>query len=249
MPTLSRASPTRRGLVPASAALEARGTDLPAISGAAGIASYLRRAIVGGAYRYGERLPAERRLAASLSSARATVREALRALEHENFITRRVGSGTFVSYRPDVGENDVAESTSPLELIEVRLAAEPHMTRLATIHATARDFERMADVLARLESSGADANHFSKWDQQFHQSLADATRNPLMASVYRQINRVRGHAQWNAMKDKILTLDRIEAYNRQHRALFDALLSRDAEAAVRIITGHLHDARHDLLAF
>ncbi len=69
-----------------------------------------------------------------------------------------------------------------------------------------------------------------------------------MASVYRQINRVRGHAQWNAMKDKILTRDRIAAYNRQHRALFDALLSRDAEAAVRIITGHLGDARRDLLA-
>ncbi len=142
----------------------------------------------------------------------------------------------------------MAEITSPLELIEVRLAVEPRMTRLATINATARDIERMAEVLARLEASGADRNHFTGWDQRFHQSLADATRNPLMASLYRQINHVRGHAQWHAMKDQILTPDRIAGYNRQHRALYAALLSRDVEAAVRVITAHLEDARRDLLA-
>ena len=79
-------------------------------------------------------------------------------------------------------------------------------------------------------------------------TLAEATRNPLMASVYQRINHVRGHAQWNAMKDKILTRARIEAYNRHHRAIFDAVASRDAEAAVRSITEHLDTARRDLLA-
>jgi DNA-binding FadR family transcriptional regulator len=216
--------------------------------GAAGVAAYLRQAIVSGAYVFGERLPAERDLAASLSSSRATVREALRVIEHDNLITRRVGSGTFVAYRRGTAEDDVAEITSPLELIDVRLAVEPPMTRLATVNATARDIEHMSGVLARLETSGGDANHFSKWDQRFHLALAEATRNPLMASVYRQINHVRGHAQWAAMKDKILTRDRIAAYNRHHRAIFDALASRDAETAVRTITDHLEAARRDLLA-
>lgn len=238
MNRLSRAAPT-----------EAAPTrDFEPAPGAAGIAVYLRRAILDGRYRFGERLPAERRLAASLSSSRGTVREALRVLEHENLLIRRVGSGTFVSYRGGGGEDDVAEITSPLELIEVRLAIEPRMARLATVNATARDIERMAEVLARLEASGADRNHFTGWDQRFHQSLADATRNPLMASLYRQINHVRGHAQWHAMKDQILTPDRIAGYNRQHRALHAALLSRDVETAVQVITTHLEDARRDLLA-
>ncbi|MFQ5955920.1 MAG: FadR/GntR family transcriptional regulator [Kiloniellales bacterium] len=221
---------------------------MPAARGAAGIAVYLRQAIRDGVYLYGDRLPAERRLAASFASSRGTVREALRVLEQENLLTRRVGSGTYVSYRPAAVEGDVAEITSPLELIEVRLAVEPDMTRLATVNATARDIEHMAEVLARLEASGADANHFSAWDQQFHQSLANATGNPLLASLYRQINQVRGHAQWRAMKDKILTPARIDGYNRQHRALYEALMSRDVETAVRVITEHLEDARRDLLA-
>ena len=49
------------------------------------------------------------------------------------------------------------------------------------------------------------------------------------------------------MKDKILTADRIAEYNRQHRALYDALRSRQIDGAVRIITEHLEKARSDLL--
>ena len=245
---MSRASRSAAQPTPMVTPVKARTIEFPAVRGAASIAAYLRGAILDGAYLYGDRLPAERRLAASLGTSRATIREALRILEQNHFITRRIGSGTFVSHQAEAVEEDVAEITSPLELIEVRLAVEPHMTRLATINATARDIDRMSGLLARLEDSGADTNHFTKWDRRFHQLLADATHNPLMASTYRQINRVRGHAQWNAMKDKILTVGRIEAYNRQHRALSNALLSRDAEAAVRIITEHLHDARRDLLA-
>jgi DNA-binding FadR family transcriptional regulator len=232
----------------ATVAPGAAGGDYPAARGAAGIAAYLRRAILEGVYRYGERLPAERQLAAALSSSRTTVREALRLLEQSHLVTRRVGSGTFASYRPEVDEDEVAEITNPLELIDVRLAVEPAMARLATINATAKDIEAIAKVLARLEASGGDANHFTKWDREFHQLLAEATHNPLMASVYRHVNHVRGHAQWGAMKDKILTPERIASYNDQHRALYQALLTRDAEAVVRLITKHLDEARHDLLA-
>jgi len=69
-----------------------------------------------------------------------------------------------------------------------------------------------------------------------------------MAEIYRQINRVRGHAQWSAMKDKVLTGARIGEYNRQHGAILEALRMRDAEVAVRVITDHLRDARRDLMA-
>ncbi len=68
-----------------------------------------------------------------------------------------------------------------------------------------------------------------------------------MAWLYHHINDVRSHAQWNRMKDKILTGNRINEYNRQHRALYDALCSRDVDSAVHIITAHLEKARRDLL--
>lgn len=226
----------------------AKADELPAVRGAAGIAAYLRRAMLDGVYLFGERLPAERQLAAALSCSRTTVREALRMLDQDKMVSRRLGSGTYVRYRAEEAGDEVAEITNPLELIEVRLAVEPEMARLATINATAKDFEAIEAVLGRLEASGGDANRFTRWDRRFHQLLAEASHNPLMASIYRHINHVRGHAQWNAMKDKILTVERIADYNLQHRELYHALSLRDGEAAVRVITDHLNKARSHLLA-
>jgi len=225
-----------------------RNLPLPNTKSAAAIATQLRQAILDGVYVDGERLPAERQLAAALSSSRTTVREALRILEHGKLVNRRVGSGTFVTFRPESGDDDVAEVTSPLELVEVRIAVEPHMVRLATLHATLRDLDRMEEALRALEGSGLSAEAFTRHDRTFHQAIADATRNPLMVSLYRQINHVRGHRQWNAMKDKVLTQDSIDAYNREHRALLDALRARDADEAVAIIDRHLEAARQQLSA-
>jgi len=223
--------------------------DLPsAVSvGSAAIAARLRQAILEGRYADGERLPAERELAQHFDASRSTVREALRRLEETNLVSRRVGSGTFVTYRTAFDSNNIAEVTSPVELIDVRLAIEPQMARLVVSHATARDLERMGEALRQVEAANRDSEAFSRADEQFHLALAESTRNPLMVWLYRQINDVRCHAQWDAMKDKILISERIDEYNRQHRALYDALCSRDADAAVRIVTEHLEKARRDLL--
>ena len=77
--------------------------------------------------------------------------------------------------------------------------------------------------------------------------MAEATHNPLMIQLYRQINHVRSHSQWQAIKDKVLTPERIAAYNREHRQLFEAVRTRDAEAALKIAGAHLESARGDLL--
>jgi DNA-binding FadR family transcriptional regulator len=223
--------------------------DLPATAtgGAAAIASRLQQAILDGTYPYGVRLPAERDLATHFEAARSTVREALRQLEERSLVVRRVGSGTFVDHRPSPDGNYIAEQTSPLELIEVRLGLEPRIARLAAVNATARDLDRMAEALERVEAAGNDGEVFSIADERFHLLLAECTRNPLMIWLYQQINDVRSHRQWNTMKGKILTPPRIAEYNRQHRQLYEALRSRDVEAAVATIETHLERARRDLV--
>jgi DNA-binding FadR family transcriptional regulator len=225
-----------------------REVPLPnAAGGAAAIASQLRRAILEGVYGHRERLPAERELAVHFGASRSTVREALKQLEENQLVVRRIGSGTFVNHRPGEDNEDIAERTSPLELIEVRLAVEPHMARLAALHGTQRDLERLRDALKQVDAVKRDAEAFSRADALFHQVLAECSRNPLMQWLYRQINDVRNHAQWNRMKDKILSPERLAEYNRQHRALFDAIWSRDAEGAARAVGEHLDKARRDLL--
>ena len=80
---------------------ERHGLPMPNTGTAVAIATRLRSAIADGIYVDGERLPAERRLAEAFSSSRTTIREALRLLASEKFISRRVGSGTFVTFSHD----------------------------------------------------------------------------------------------------------------------------------------------------
>ena len=215
--------------------------------GANAIASRLRASILQGDYAYRERMPSERQLAGEFSAARGTIRAALRQLEEMNLITRRAGSGSFVCYRGYADHEDITEMTSPLELIEVRIAIEPAMARLAVVNANAHDIERMAEVLGRLEQDNTDPEGFSSHDEAFHLSLAECARNPLMLWLYRHINEVRGHAQWMQRKDKVLTPQKIKLYNRHHRNVFTAIARRDVDEAERAIREHLTQARADLL--
>jgi len=210
------------------------------------IAAELRRRIQDGNHALGDRLPPERALAESFSASRGTIREALRSLEERGMVVRRVGSGTFVTYDPDAAEEDVAEITSPLELVEVRAAVEQQMARLAVRNATARDITSLREALEHMEALSIDAGRFSVWDEQFHLRLAEATHNPLMVDIYRRINHVRGHDQWNTIKDKILTPERIKAYNAEHRALLHAIEHRDGDRAAQIVECHMGRAHQDL---
>ena len=65
----------------------------------------LRQGIEQGRFPAGSRLPSEPELAAELRVSRATLREALRALEGEGMLRRRRGSGTFVAELPRVANS------------------------------------------------------------------------------------------------------------------------------------------------
>jgi DNA-binding FadR family transcriptional regulator len=217
--------------------------------GVGAISAYLQRAIETGAYSEGDRLPPERQLAATFQAARSTVRRALDQLEKAGLVSRRLGSGTFVGATSTGTRraSDLADQVSPLQLVEARLAVEPFTTRLAVLHATRRNLDDMEVVLAQAEKSVHDKDEFSKWDGEFHLLIAHASGNPLLINVYRQINHVRLHAQWEAMKVMILTPDVIADYNRQHRGIFNALNERDAQKAQALISEHLEKARDDLV--
>ena len=236
---------TRRGFEAGRG--EAPGLPFASSRGSAGIVTQLRRAMTDGVFAYGDRLPPEREMARGFAASRTTVRSALRVLEERNFIRRKIGSGTFVVYGGGREEGNIADITSPLELIDVRFAVEPAMVRLAVIHGAARDIEAIAEAVGRLEQAGHDREQFTVCDKRFHMALANAAHNPLMVWIYRQINEVRGHTQWNRAKDKVLSPQRIADYNAGHRAIFEAVQARDVEAAVELINRHLTEARRDLL--
>src|SRR5262249_40417856 len=186
---------------------------------------------------------------ATFQAARSTVRRALDQLEKAGLVSRRLGSGTFVGAASTGTRraSGLSDQGGPPQPLEARPAVQPYTPALALLPATRRNLDDMEVVLAHAEQSVHDKDSFSKWDGEFHLLIAHASGNPLLINVYRQINHVRLHAQWDAMKEKILTPEVIAAYNRQHRAIFNALNERDAQGAYALITEHLEKAREDLV--
>src|SRR3954452_22017035 len=83
------------------------------------VAERLAADIRSGLYAPGERLPAERELARSLEVSRASVREALAALQVQGVVETRPGAGTFVAADAPAGSG-VPHDASPSAVLEAR---------------------------------------------------------------------------------------------------------------------------------
>jgi len=213
---------------------------------AADIAGALRKQIASARFARSDRLPPERALAEQFGVARGTIREALKRLEETGFVERRPGSGTYVTYSEHDETRSIAETTRPLELIDARFAVEPHMVRLAVLHATEFDLAKAEPHLQTMEA-GDDAISFADADDRFHLALARCSRNPLIVWMMEKMHEVRSHAQWARMRTITLNPAIIALYNRQHRGIVDAIRARDAETAGRLMREHLETARRSLV--
>lgn len=211
------------------------------------VAAQLRRRILEGEYSYEERLPAERNLAEEYGVSRGTIRSVLELLEQQHMVVRQVGSGTYVTHKEITNQQEISSITSPLEMVEVRIAIEPQMVRLAIANASSRDLEKLRDALQQCETCGGNAEKFAHADTAFHMALAHCSKNKLIYWLYERISEVRRHSQWRVMKAKLLTPERIDYYNDQHRLLYEAIASRDASGAATLIKNHLYGVQDDLV--
>jgi len=211
------------------------------------VVTQLRRRILEGHYAYEERLPAERNLAEEFDVSRGTIRSVLQILEQQHLVTRQIGSGTYVSHREVTNPQEIASITSPIEMVEVRIAIEPQLVRLAIVNASLRDLEELRDALRQCENCDGDSEKFARADTAFHMALAHCSKNKLMYWLYERISEVRRNSQWGSMKSKLLTPERMNYYNRQHRALYESLVARDTVRAVKLIKDHLYGVQEDLL--
>jgi DNA-binding FadR family transcriptional regulator len=209
----------------------------------------LQRELADGTWRPGDRLPTERELAARHGLGRTAVRGVLQGLKDQGLITQTVGSGTYVSdgaaQRLQARHRAEAGVVSPAELMAARLVLEPAVIELVVTHATAADFARMEECLQRAEAAtGVEA--FERWDGALHEAIAEAAHNAFVTGVFRLMNEARAQGAWGALKRRSLTPERRRAYQREHRALVQALRARDAAKAHALCVEHLRHVRANL---
>lgn len=229
-----------------------RGLRSKAQHGRAALMQHVRKRIADGTWPAGYRLPAERDLVEQFGIARNTLRKVMDDLEGQGLITRHVGRGTFVAATPAPASNG-AESllqrihgASPAEVMELRLLIEPQFVELAATRASGRDLQQIVHCLDESEKAGS-VLEFEYWDGMLHQAILSAAHNNLLTDLYDAINGVRKQPEWESLKQRSLTPERLTHYRTQHRTIVDALLQRDAQAASSAIREHLLEVRGGMI--
>ncbi|GAA1265042.1 GntR family transcriptional regulator [Kitasatospora nipponensis] len=195
-----------------------------------------------GVFGYGDRLPAERELAARLHVSRETLREAIRSLQEAGCVESRRGryGGTFVTYRlppPDLGELRRAVQDMGAELedaLTYRLVLETGASELAARRELSPD--QRAYLQQRLgDLEGACSDDYRSLDSRFHLAIAELTGSHSLAAQIAE-SRMR----LNDLLNAIPMLERnIEHASHQHRAMAEAILAGDVPGARRSTEEHL----------
>src|SRR5215813_10412106 len=139
--------------------------------------------LVRGDWQAGERIPSERDLGRLLGVGRASLREALKALEIMGMVESRVGEGTFVCHRSEFLSRPLlwsitgSDQTQVKELIEARRLMEGELASLAAERGSTEDLKEIAQYLDRMEEGIDNIDVYLNADLEFHFAIGQAAHN------------------------------------------------------------------------
>jgi DNA-binding FadR family transcriptional regulator len=204
------------------------------------IAQRLADDIRAGVLAPGERLPSERELARTFEVSRASVREALASLQLQGVVETRHGAGTFVVGVPQSAE--VPHDASPSAVLEARLQLEPAVARLAA--ARAQPDATAEKLLAAMEAEPVEIATWNASDRLFHRQLAAMTGNPVLLAFADHVATLMDQPLWQRLRDEsIAEPGRTRIHVAEHRMIYEAIISGDAEAAAFYSTQHINRVR------
>jgi DNA-binding GntR family transcriptional regulator len=186
------------------------------------IAGSLRDAIVNGSIASGTRF-AEPDLAERFGISRTPVREALRQLESEGFITVVPRKGAIVA---SLSAKDVSD------FYDLKMVLEGYAAHQAARTLTAADVDRMATVNdAMLAAAGRQEwRKAIELHNEFHDIFVSACGNERLAAIDRNLV-----MQFQRFRLILAMHGSIEGSARQHREIIQAFRDRDAAMAETLV--------------
>lgn len=189
-------------------------------------AAALRQMIIEGALRAGDRVP-EEQFCRQLGISRTPLREALKILAAEGLVELRPNRGSVIaSVRTDEVEATFEVMGALEELIGILVCARIsniEIERIAELH------EQMAEAFRH-----SDRAKYFALNQDIHQELVLATKNPVLATSYHAFAEKIQRARFQANYDP----SRWEESMREHEAIMQALRGRRAEELARLLREH-----------
>ena len=187
------------------------------------LAAALRRWIVAGDFPAGAPLRQED-LARRLYASRMPLREALRTLAAEGFVTIRPNRGAVVA---PIDADELREITELREVLET----------MALRHAVPRLSNAQIDEAAAIQDEierGDDAA-FGPLNARFHLALYKAADRPLLL---RHVTTLHGLSE-RYLRVAVGELGLNPRSSEEHRALLDACYTRDSDRAAAVLSEHI----------
>lgn len=185
----------------------------------------------------GERLPSERDLATKLSVSRASLREALIALELGGVIEVRGGSGVYVSELPEPAALPEA-GPGPFEVLSARRLIESEIAAIAARVATDSAIDAIMQAVVEMERHHADYSSNEQDDRNFHLAIARATGNSALVGSLNYLWDQRGRL-WHKLKEHFQTEELRQETLKDHRRILEAIAAHDPAAARKAMRAHL----------
>jgi len=205
--------------------------------------------LIRGDWGPGEQIPPERELCLRLGVGRASLREALKALEIIGMIETRLGDGTYVCERSEflsrpllwaIASSSEAESQ---ELVEARALIEVELAGLAAQRATAADLEEIGVHLDEWDEAKDDLEKLRRSDIAFHVAIARASHNSILMNALLLIRNLL-----QIWIGSALQIEGVAAKARkQHQEIFVAVAKKNQAAARSAMQHHLRDMAGFLL--
>ncbi|XVQ89768.1 FadR/GntR family transcriptional regulator [Microbispora siamensis] len=207
----------------------------------------IKRMILDGVLRPGDRLPVEKDLAESLGVSRGALREGVSALSILGIVSTRQGDGTYITnldatqlLAPMGFVVELHGQGDPRHVYSVRRLLESEAARLAATRITDEALCQARDLLGESARIVGQAPHdherLIEIDIAFHRIIAAHTDNPVMVGLIEAFARrtVRGRL-WRSLHEE--GADR--RTHEEHVAIWAALAARDPERARIRMANHL----------
>ncbi|MEV1295513.1 FadR/GntR family transcriptional regulator [Pseudonocardia sp. NPDC049635] len=192
----------------------------------------------------GDRLPAERELAGLLGVSRASVVQALVALEVQGVIDVRHGDGAVIRQVP--ADRQVLRALRARrhrlrEVIDARQALEVRIAALAAQRRTENDLDRIDAAVATMADDVARGGRGVAGDEQFHSAVTAAAHSGLLDALMEEISELIRESRIESLSQPDRPAESLSA----HQRIVDAIRSGDAQRAGEAMAEHI-DAVSDV---
>src|SRR5688572_3490795 len=213
------------------------------------ISQQLAKEIAEGKYELGQRLPSERELAQSFGVSRPTVREAIIALELDELVEVRLGSGVYVTNRLPPQGHERAKDIGPFELLEARRAIEGEACALAALRIEDAQIAQLSALVAQMRDDNQHNEILmsEEADRRFHELIASSTQNSGIIAAVQMLWDARARSPQSHLMDDKGRASGLKPPIAEHTAIVRALKRRDPEAARAAMHEHITRVIEDML--